>query len=50
MGALPWLLMLQTYGGKTQFPHQNLEDKIRFQGEGNAMVQTTPKGDCIARG
>ena len=40
----------EAYGGKTLFPHQNLEDKIRLQGEGNAMVQTTPKGDCIARG
>ena len=40
----------EAYGGKTLFPHQNLGDKIRLQGEGNAMVQTTPKGDCIARG
>ena len=26
----------EVYGGKTLFPHQNLEDKIRLQGEGNA--------------
>ena len=40
----------EAYGGKTLFPHQNLGDKICLQGEGNAMVQTTPKGDCIACG
>ena len=26
---------------KNQFPHLNLEDKIRLQGEGNVMIQTT---------